>query len=56
MTENATGADIKAICIEAGMLAIRKEANEITQEDFFKAIYKVLKMIEDPSDIKNIFI
>ncbi|MEM2796536.1 MAG: hypothetical protein QXR15_04570, partial [Candidatus Hadarchaeales archaeon] len=38
----ATGADIKAICTEAGMFAIR-EGREIVEEvDFEKAIAKVL--------------
>ena len=56
MTENATGADIKAICNEAGMFAIRKEVNVITQEDFLEAISKVMKKVEDPFDIDNIFV
>ena len=48
-TEGATGADIKAICTEAGMFAIRKEADYVTQEDFIKAIDKVLnKAIQKP--------
>ncbi|MEM1689018.1 MAG: proteasome-activating nucleotidase [Candidatus Hadarchaeales archaeon] len=41
-TAGATGADIKAICTEAGMFAIR-EGREIVEEvDFEKAIAKVL--------------
>ncbi|TFF96296.1 MAG: AAA family ATPase, partial [Promethearchaeota archaeon] len=47
MTEGATGADIKAICTEAGMFAIRKDAEIITAEDFFKATTKVLNKIKD---------
>ncbi len=43
LTEGATGADIKAICTEAGMFAIRKDADSITQKDFFEAVDKVLK-------------
>ena len=56
MTKNTTGADIKAICTEAGMLAIRKEAQEITQGDFLEAIYKVSKKVEDPFKINHFFI
>ena len=47
ITEGATGADIKAICTEAGMFAIRKEAENIINKDFFDAIDKVMKKIED---------
>ncbi len=43
LTEGATGADIKAIATEAGMFAIRKEADSIIQEDFLDATNKVLK-------------
>lgn len=43
MTEGATGADIKAICTEAGMFAIRGERDTITKSDFIKAIEKTFK-------------
>lgn len=42
-TENSTGADIRAFCVEAGMFAIRDNRDTITMEDFNKAIEKVLK-------------
>ncbi len=41
-TEGATGADIKAICTEAGMFAIRENRDIVTMPDFEKAIAKVL--------------
>ncbi|MEM2878427.1 MAG: proteasome-activating nucleotidase [Candidatus Hadarchaeales archaeon] len=41
-TERATGADIKAICTEAGMFAIRNGREVVEQSDFEKAIKKVL--------------
>jgi proteasome regulatory subunit len=41
MTENATGADLQAVCREAGMMAVRKEADGVSQEDFEKAVRKV---------------
>ncbi len=42
MSEGATGADIKAICTEAGMFAIRNNQYCIREEHFVKAINKVL--------------
>ena len=41
-TEEASGADLKAIVVEAGMNAIRIGAPEVTVQDFEKAIKKVL--------------
>jgi len=41
-TEGATGADIKAICTEAGMFAIREKRVKINAENFENAITKVL--------------
>ena len=41
LTQNRTGADIKSICTEAGMFAIRDNRVSISQEDFRKAISKV---------------
>ncbi|MFO8110131.1 MAG: proteasome-activating nucleotidase [Thermoplasmata archaeon] len=41
-TGGASGADIKSICTEAGMLTLREQRNTIEQCDFLKAIDKVL--------------
>ena len=41
-SEGATGADIKAICTEAGMFAIRDNRDIVSMVDFEKAIAKVL--------------
>jgi len=41
MTENATGAELQAVCREAGMIAVRREATGVTQDDFEKAVRKV---------------
>lgn len=41
-TKNATGADIKAICTEAGMNAIREGRTIVTRKDFLKAIEKIM--------------
>lgn len=43
LTEGASGADIKAICTEAGYEAIRSGRDYVVYEDFLKAIEKVLK-------------
>ncbi|KAJ6248476.1 hypothetical protein M0813_17603 [Anaeramoeba flamelloides] len=40
--EDLSGADIKAICSEAGLLALRERRMKVTQEDFRKAKEKVL--------------
>lgn len=37
----STGADIKAICTEAGMMAIRADRTDVRFEDFEKAVAKV---------------
>ena len=37
-----TGADIKAVCTEAGMFAIREERDHITMADFEKSIRKMI--------------
>ncbi|MDD1747974.1 MAG: proteasome-activating nucleotidase [Methanomassiliicoccales archaeon] len=46
-TEGATGADIKAICTEAGMFAIRDNRDMVQIGDFERAVAKVLD-IEEP--------
>lgn len=43
ITEGATGADIKAICTEAGYNAIRARRKVVKMEDFLKAAESVLK-------------
>ncbi|EIJ87577.1 26S proteasome regulatory subunit T2 [Nematocida parisii] len=39
--EDLSGADIKAICTEAGMLALRERRKQVTMQDFTKAKEKV---------------
>ena len=55
LTEGATGADIKAICTEAGMFAIRKDAEFITESDFLEATEKVLKKIKDQKQPSGLY-
>jgi len=40
--DDLSGADIKAICTEAGLLALRERRMKVTQSDFKKAKEKVL--------------
>jgi proteasome regulatory subunit len=40
--DNATGADLKAMCTEAGMFAIREDRDQATMTDFEMAVDKVL--------------
>jgi len=40
---NASGAEIKGVCTEAGMYALRERRVHVTQEDFEMAVAKVLK-------------
>jgi len=49
MTDCATGADIKAIAMEAGMFAIRADRDSVTMQDFQEAIKKVMGEDEDES-------
>ena len=41
-SDGSTGADIKAICTEAGMWAIREERDYVTAQDFDRALEKVV--------------
>ncbi|MBN2154827.1 MAG: proteasome-activating nucleotidase [Candidatus Lokiarchaeota archaeon] len=50
-TENATGAEINAICIEAGMIAIRAKKTIISMEDFEVALEKVLSKKQVPKNL-----
>ncbi len=45
--EDASGADIKAICTEAGMFAIRDDRTEVTMDDFREAWTKIQAEDED---------
>ena len=47
LTEGATGADIKAIATEAGMFAIRNDAEIISGKNFIDAVDKVMNKVRD---------
>lgn len=39
--EDFNGAQCKAVCVEAGMIALRRTASQVTHEDFMEAIQEV---------------
>lgn len=43
LCHNSTGADIRSVCIEAGMFAIRARRKTITEKDLLDSIEKVIK-------------
>lgn len=47
MMTNASGAECKAACSEAGMFALRERRMHVTQDDFEMAVSKVMKKDED---------
>jgi proteasome regulatory subunit len=54
--DGATGADIKAICTEAGMFAIREDRDSVTMTDFERAVEKVMSSsIEKTSEAGAMF-
>ncbi len=56
-TEGASGAQIKSICKEAGIFAIRKNLEKVAQENILEAIEKVLgkKEKEDKKEEKLVY-
>ncbi|GAA0518473.1 proteasome regulatory subunit [Halorubrum aquaticum] len=50
MVEDASGADIKAICTEAGMFAIRDDRTQVTLDDFLEAYEKLQETDETDAD------
>jgi 26S proteasome regulatory subunit T5 len=40
-SEDFNGAQLKAVCVEAGMLALRRDAKELSHEDFMDGIAQV---------------
>jgi len=50
---NTTGAELQAVCREAGMFTIRRDADAVDQEDFLAAIKKVKReMATAPADTR----
>jgi proteasome regulatory subunit len=55
MVEDASGADIKAICTEAGMFAIRDDRTEVRMADFEDAYEKIRQEDDDSDDVSRTF-
>jgi proteasome regulatory subunit len=53
MAQDASGADIKAICTEAGMFAIRDDRTDIRQSDFEEAYDKIESEAEEETVSKT---
>lgn len=43
LTPNATGAECRSVCTEAGMFAIRARRKAVNEKDFLDAVQKVIK-------------
>ena len=56
LSDGFNGADLRNVCTEAGMFAIRGERDYVIQEDFMKAVRKVCdtKKLESKLDYKPI--
>ncbi|KAI9291871.1 hypothetical protein K502DRAFT_308633 [Neoconidiobolus thromboides FSU 785] len=52
----ASGAEVKGVCTEAGMFALRERRVHVTQEDFEMAVSKVMKKDSDANtSLKKLF-
>ena len=47
LTDGLSGADLKAVCTEAGMFAIREKRDKVTVADFMDAVDKVVDSEHD---------
>lgn len=56
LSDELNGADMRNICTEAGLLAIRQERDFVLQEDFVKAARKVAenKKLESKLDYEKL--
>lgn len=54
LSDGFNGADLRNVCTEAGMFAIRDERDYVIQDDFMKAVRKVadMKKLETKLDCK----
>jgi len=53
-TEGASGADIKAICTEAGMVAIRDDRSLVRTADFERA-HEKLSAVDESDEVSKTF-
>eukprot|EP01051_Picozoa_sp_SAG22_P007723 SAG22_NODE_553_length_9168_cov_5.758628_10_plen_85_part_00 len=56
LADGFNGADLRNICTEAGMMAIREERAYVIHEDFMKAVRKMteMKKLEGTLDYKKV--
>jgi proteasome regulatory subunit len=54
-TEEASGADVKAITTEAGMFAIRDDRKEVWMQDFLDAWEKIKQTEEESDEVSKTF-
>lgn len=56
LSDGFNGADLRNVCTEAGMFAIRDDRDYVTQEDFMKAVRKVAdaKKLESKLDYSKV--
>jgi 26S proteasome regulatory subunit T4 len=56
LTDGFNGADLRNVCTEAGMFAIREQREYVIQEDFMKAARKIkdAKQLESKLDYSKI--
>ncbi|WP_292485988.1 proteasome-activating nucleotidase [Methanohalobium sp.] len=52
LTEGASGADLSAIAMEAGMLAVRNDKESVETDDFLKAVDKVMNSGNESVEIQ----
>ena len=52
---NATGAELRSVCTEAGMYAIRARRKLATEKDFLEAVNKVIKGYQKFSSTPKVF-
>jgi len=55
LTDGASGADIRNVCMESGMFAVRAERDHIIMSDFKKAVVKVMGKIKQADTNKERF-
>jgi 26S proteasome regulatory subunit T4 len=56
LSDGFNGADLRNVCTEAGMFAIRDERDYVIQDDFMKAVRKVAdsKKLEGKLDYEKV--
>ena len=51
LTEDASGADLNAIAMEAGMLAVRFDKDSVCMADFLESVQKVMSKTENKNEV-----